>query len=136
GKSDQLVVGILGVLASQPCQPQDRVAMDPDQPCGLTDAVALGQVVEDREGLLGREFGAEEGRALVLGESGLARVAVEQPEMLVFAEEATDREVAGVPSPVEVTAGVLAAEASEVVRGHEASWGGEGGATYGCKAPG
>jgi hypothetical protein len=94
--------------------------MHAGEPLGLADAVTLGQVLQDGEGLLGRQLGAEEGRALVLGEAGLAGVAGEESEVLMLAEVTTDRRVAGVPPAVERAIGVLAAEPGEVV-GHDAS---------------
>jgi hypothetical protein len=58
-------------------------------------------------------------RALALREAGAAGVAVELSELLVFADAAADREVAGVASAVEPAVRILAAEASEVVHGVE-----------------
>jgi hypothetical protein len=52
GNRHELVVAALGVLAGLAGQPHHGVAMDADEPLGLADAVALDQVLEDRDGLL------------------------------------------------------------------------------------
>ena len=91
--------------------------MDADQASGLADAAALVEVLEHGEGLLLGEMAVEQGRALALGEAGLAGVAVEQADVVLLAVAVADREVAGVASAVEGAVGVLAAEASEVVHG-------------------
>jgi hypothetical protein len=98
-------------------QSDDGVAVDADEPSGGADAAALVEVFEDGVGLLLGEVAAVERRAFALGEAGPAGVAVELPELLVLAESAADREVAGVALTVERTAGILAAEAGEVVHG-------------------
>ena len=94
--------------------------MDADEAPGLANAVALGQVVEDRDGGRFGEVATIQWCALTLGEAGPAGVAVELAELLLFAVVAADREVAGVTFAVERTAGILAAETCEVV--HEANW--------------
>ncbi len=63
----------------------------------------------------------EQRGALALGEAGAAGVAVELAELLVLAESAADREVAGVALPVPGAGRVLAAVEREVVRGHGSS---------------
>jgi hypothetical protein len=98
----------------------DGVATDAREPCGLSDAVPLGQVLQDRDGGRLGEVAAVEWRPLALREAGAAGVTVELAGLLVLAVAAADREVAGAPSAVEGTIRVLAAEASEIV--HEANW--------------
>jgi hypothetical protein len=71
-------VGLLGVIAGQQRQPCDRVLVDHDLPYILTDAAALGQVLEDRDRLLVRELGVEQRGTLELGESSLTGIAVEE----------------------------------------------------------
>ena len=102
------------------CQADNGVAVDADEAPGLANAVALGQVVEDRDGGRFGEVATIQWCALTLGEAGPAGVAVELAELLLFAVVAADREVAGVTFAVERTAGILAAETCEVV--HEANW--------------
>ena len=98
-------------------EPDDGVAMDADEPSGGADAAPLVEVLEHREGLLLGQMAAVERRAFAFGEAGPAGVAVELSELLVLAEAAADREVAGVTSAVERTVRILAAEAREVVHG-------------------
>ena len=52
------------MLAGHPAVAADRVAVHPAEPAGLADAAALGDVLQDRFDLLGREPGVEQGRAL------------------------------------------------------------------------
>jgi hypothetical protein len=110
-------MSVVGVLSGGAGEPDDGVAVDADEPPGGADAAALVEVFEHREGLLLGQVAAVERRALALGEAGPAAVAVELTELLVLAEAAADREVAGATSAVERTVRVLAAEAREVVHG-------------------
>ena len=105
----------MGVLSGGTGHPHHGVARDTDEASGLADAVALGQVLQDRDGGRLGEVGAVERRAFALRETGPAGVAVELAELLVLAVAAADREVAGVASAGERTVGILAAEACEVV---------------------
>ena len=98
-------------------QPDDGIRGDADEASRLSDAIVLGQVIEDGDGSFVGESAAVEGRALALGEAGAAGVAVKQPELFLLAIAAADREVAGVASAVERAIGVLAAEADQVVHG-------------------
>ena len=84
-------MGGLGVPAGQEGQPRDGVLVDPDQPGGLADATALGEMLEDRQDLLVREFGVEQRRALELGEPGLTCVAVEQAVFALPTRPQTER---------------------------------------------
>ena len=94
--------------------------MDADEPPGLPDAVALGQVVEDGDGRLLGESAAVQGCARALGEATAAGVAVELAILLGLADSAADREIAGVASPVGEAVGVLAAESREII--HRLYW--------------
>jgi hypothetical protein len=58
-------------------QSDDGVAMDPDEPLGLSNAATVVEVGKDGASLVVGEPAIEEGRALALGEAGLAGVAVE-----------------------------------------------------------
>jgi hypothetical protein len=98
-------------------QAGDGVAVDVDEASGLSDAAALGEVLEHRAGLGVGQVGMEQGRALALGEAAFAGVAVEQADVVVLAVASADGEVACVASAVEAAIGLLAAEASEVVHG-------------------
>lgn len=117
GKGHEFVVGVAGVLAGPACQPHHGVAMNADEPLGLADPIALDQMREDRDGLLGGQVRVEQGSALAFGEASLAGVAVKQANVVVFAVSIADREVAGVALAVERALGVLAAEAGKIVHG-------------------
>jgi hypothetical protein len=106
---------IVGVSPGGLGQACDGLAMDANQSCGGSDAASLAQVGEHVVGLLGREVGAEQGRALALGEAGLAGVAIQQADVVELAVAVADREVAGVALAVAGAVGVLAAEAGKVV---------------------
>jgi hypothetical protein len=105
------------MLPDHSCQADDGIAVDLDQASGLPDAAALGEVLEHRAGLLLGQVGVEQRRALALGEARLAGVAVEQPDVVLFAVAAAYGEVSGVASAVKGAMGILAAEACEVVHG-------------------
>jgi len=96
---------------------EDGVAVDAEEAPGLADAVAFGQVVQDRDGGGFGEMAAVQRGALALREAGAAGVAVELPVLLVLADAAADGEVAGVAPAVERAFGLLAAETGEVVHG-------------------
>jgi hypothetical protein len=114
------------MLSGQAGQPGDGVAMDADEPAGLPGAVALGEVVQHRAGLVVREMRAEERGALALGEAVFAGPTVEEPDVALLAEAAAHGEVAGVALAVEGASGVLAAEASQVVHGSKRAGRGPG----------
>jgi hypothetical protein len=112
------------MLPGHAAQPHDGVAVDADEAFGLSDAVTLDQVLEDRDGLLRRQAGMEQRGALALGEAGVARLAVKQADMPLLSIAITDREVTGIASAVERAIRVQAAEAREVVvhRGGSSRW--------------
>ena len=114
-------MGGLGVLAGELRQAVDRVLVDPDEPGGLSDAAALGEVLEHGEDLVARQLGVEQRGALELGEAGLAGVAVEQP-VAGLAESVADREVARATLAASRAVGVEAAETAEVVHGIVSGW--------------
>jgi len=74
GKSDPLVVQEVGVIAGGAKVPGDDVAVDADEEGRPAGADALGHVVEDGRDRVGRQPGVEQGRALALGEAGVAGV--------------------------------------------------------------
>ena len=73
-----------------------HAAVDADRSPGLARAGAFGQVLEHGDGRLGGRVGAEECRALALGEVGLARLAIEEADVVVLAVAAAGGEVARV----------------------------------------
>jgi hypothetical protein len=110
-------MSVVGVSAGHLRQAGDGVAVDIDQASGLSDAAALGEVLEHGAGLLVGQVGMEQGRAFALGEAVLAGVAVEQADVVVLAVAGADGEVPCMASAVEGAIGLLAAETSEVVHG-------------------
>jgi len=109
--------------------------VDADEPTGGADATPLVEVLEDCQGLLRGQMAAVQRGALAFGEAGPTGVAVELAELLVLAEPAADREVAGVTPAVERAVRVLAAEVCEIV--HATDRAGEKGADVSSRqAPG
>jgi hypothetical protein len=104
-------VGGSGVLSGHAGQPHDGVAVDADESLGLADSVALDEMLEDGDGLLGGQVRVEQSGALAFGEARLAGSAEEQADLVAFAVTIADREVAEVALAVERAIGVLAAEA-------------------------
>jgi hypothetical protein len=70
-------MSVVGMIAGGAGQADHGVAVDADEPFGLADATAFIEVGEDGVRLLVGEPAVEQGRALALGEAGLAAVAVE-----------------------------------------------------------
>ena len=110
-------MSVAGVSSGQFRQADDGIAVDVEEASGLSDAAAFGEVLEYGAGLLLGQVGVEKRRALALGEAILAGVAVEQPDVVLFAVAAAYGEVSGVASAVKGAMGILAAEACEVVHG-------------------
>jgi hypothetical protein len=110
GKGHELVVDVPGVLTGLAGQPHDGVAMDADEPLGLTDPVALDEMLQDGDHLFRGQAGMGQRGALAFGEAGLAGVAIEQSDLLMLTVAVTDREVAGVAPTVEGASLVLTAE--------------------------
>jgi hypothetical protein len=73
------------MLSSDAGQSDDGIGIDADQASGGADAAALVEVLEHGESLLLGEMAVEQGRALTLGETILAGLAVEQPDVVLFA---------------------------------------------------
>jgi hypothetical protein len=121
GKAHQLVVEPAGVVAGEQAEATDGVLTDADQAGGLADAAAVGEVGEDGQELVARQAGTEQGRALALGEAGLAGRAVEEAVLLPGAVAHADGEVAVVAPAAVRAGGVEAAEAAEVIQ-RCASW--------------
>jgi hypothetical protein len=111
-------MSVVGMFSGGAGQADDGVGCDSDETAGLSDAVALGQVLEDGDGGWCGEPAAVQRRALAFGEAGAAAMAIQASKLLVLAVAAADGEITDVTLAVECAVGVLAAEASEVV--HEA----------------
>jgi len=117
GKARQLVVELPGVAAGEQGLAVDGVLADTDQAGGLADAAAVGEVSEDGQELVAGEPGAEQGRALALGEAGPASAAGEQAVLAAGAVAHADGELSGVAAAVVGAVGVEATEAAEAVQG-------------------
>jgi hypothetical protein len=110
-------MSVVGMTTGGAGQAGHGVAVHTDEPYGLSDAAALVEAGQDRVSLLVGEPAVEQGRALALGEAGLAGLAVEQADVVLLAVAVADREVPGAAAALERAVGVVAAEASEVVHG-------------------
>src|SRR3989304_3996757 len=77
GKSQQLLVEVLGVCARQPTVTGHRVAMDPHQAARLAAPASLVDVLQQAEKLLLRKRRAEQRPPLALGKTPLAGGAAE-----------------------------------------------------------
>jgi hypothetical protein len=118
GKGDQLVVGLLGVVSGLADIASHRIAMDPHQPLGLADAAAVGDVLQDGDGLLLGQVRAEQGRALAFGEPDTARTASEEPDRRGGLAVVTGDGEVFAPSDAMIGAlGIQAAEHGEVTHG-------------------
>jgi hypothetical protein len=107
------------MLSGDAGQATDRVLIDPDEASGGSNAAALVEVLKHGVGLLLGEMAVEEGRPLALGEAVLARLAVQQSDVVLLAVAGADREIAGIAAGVEGALGVLTAEAREVVHAED-----------------
>jgi hypothetical protein len=94
-----------------------RVAVDPDQPFGLADAAAFGDMFEDGDGLLFGEVRVEERSALAFGETIAAGAASEESDRVIFAVAAADGEIFATPNAMIGAWAIQAAELSEVIHG-------------------
>jgi hypothetical protein len=95
GESDQLVVEVAGMLASDPTEAADGASIDLAEPAGLSDAAPLGDMLHYRLGPLRRQSRVEERRPLALGGSGLASPAAEHASGLLRAIAAGHRQISG-----------------------------------------
>lgn len=111
GSGDQLVVQARRMGPGLAAVAGDGLPIDADEPARLADAVALGDVVEDRDGLLRWEVGAEQRGTLALGESGLAGPAAEHAAGLLGAVAMGHGQISGPALAVLGAIGIEAAEA-------------------------
>jgi hypothetical protein len=117
GEGDQLVVGRHGVVAGLTGVAGHRVAVDADEPLGLADAAAVGDVLQDGDGLLSGQMGAEQRGALAFGEPIATGTTSEEADRVGLAVVAADGEVSPAPQGVIGAVGIQAAEPREVVHG-------------------
>jgi hypothetical protein len=118
GKGDQLAVGLLGVVSGFADVSSHRVAVDADEPLGLADAAAVGDVLQDGRGLLLGQVRPEQRRALAFGEAIAAGATSKGADRRGgLAVVAADGEVF-TPSDAMIGAlGIQAAEHGEVIHG-------------------
>ena len=114
-------MSVVGMIARGAGEADDGIAMDADEASGLSNAVALGEMMKHSSGLLVGHAAIEQRGALALREAGLAGVAIEQSDVVVLAVASADGEVSGAASPVGGTVGILAAEAREIIHNDGAS---------------
>jgi hypothetical protein len=111
----------VGMLSDDAGQASDGVGIDADQTPGAADTTALVEVLEDSEGPFFGEVAVEQGRALAFGEAVLARLAVEQSDVVLLAVAGAGREITGVTDAVQGAFRVLTAETREVVHAGDRS---------------
>ena len=117
GKGDQLVVGGHGVVAGLADVAGHRVAVDAHEPLGLTDTAAVGDVLQEGDGLLPAQMRVEQRRALAFGEPIAAGAATEKANRGRLAVVAANGEVSPTTHAMIGAVGIQAAEPSEVVDG-------------------
>jgi hypothetical protein len=104
------------VLPSDSAQAADGAAIHVAKSAGLADAAPLGDVIQNRFGLLRRQPRVEERRPLSLGKAGLANAATEHASLLMSAVAAGHGQISGAPQTVVGAVGIQAAEAGEIIR--------------------
>ncbi len=107
------------MLAGQGGEADDGVLIDADQPGGLADAAALGEVVQHGQEFVLGELAAEQGGAGAFAEAVPAGAAGEHAPLRVWAVGEGHAEVVPAAFAVAGAVGVGAAEAGEVVHGEE-----------------
>ena len=101
---------VLGLGAGLGEVARDGVPGDPGEAAGGADAAALAEVVEDGDGLVGREAGSFEGGALAFGVGLLAGAAVDEADLLLASAPAAEIEVAVAALAVVGAGGIVAEE--------------------------
>jgi hypothetical protein len=116
GKSHELVVEFLGLLARQKAKAHHRILIHADQTAGLPHPTAFRNVLEQRHDLVLGQATVEQRRSFPLGKAGLAGAAAQQASLL--------RAIAPRHGQVTVpafamirTSGILATELAQVLQG-------------------
>jgi hypothetical protein len=105
------------MLSGEFGQAKDRIFVNTHEPSRLTNATALLQVTQNRDGLVvGKSCGEQRG-ALAFREAFLAGAACQNPQ-LVAAIAKADTQVLEAALAIVSAVQVEAAESSEVVHGH------------------
>jgi hypothetical protein len=115
GNGHELIVEGPGVAAGQSAVADHGVGGHADEPGGGPHAGAVGEMPEDRDGLVRGELRAEQGRAPAFGEPIAAGAAIQQPNVLVLAVAGAHRQVAEAPLAVIGAVVILAAETGEIL---------------------
>jgi hypothetical protein len=114
GKSHELVVELLGLLAGEQAKANHGVLVDADEATGLPHAAAFRDVVQQVHDLLLRQAAVEQRRSLAFGETRFARSAPQQPPPLGTVAS-RHRQVAVAAFAVIGTLSILAAELAQFV---------------------
>jgi len=93
------------------------VAVDADEPLGLADPAALGDVFQHGRGLLRGQVGMEQWGALAFGKPMATGPTAEEANRVVFPIMSADREIFSAPETLIGALRIQAAEAREVIHG-------------------
>src|SRR3984957_20203655 len=115
GKSHEFIVDLLGVMAGDDGQANDRILVHPHEAAGLADATVLLKMLQHRDGFVLGEFAAIKGRALAFGEALLTGAAGQNPGAFAGAIAETDPEIVQAPAAIVIAVEGLAAEGFQVV---------------------
>jgi hypothetical protein len=107
-------VELAGVFTGQEAVADDGVLVHADEPAGLADTYALGDMVQDRDDLVLRESAVEQGRTLAFGEACLTGAAGQHAALLWAVAEA-DAEVSQSPLAVVRAVGILTAKTGQIL---------------------
>src|SRR5262245_20766624 len=103
------------LIAGHPAVADHGVGGHADEPGGGPHPGAVGEVPEDRVGLLRAQLRTEQGRPLALGESVAAGRAVQESDVPMLAVARAGRQVAEAAPDMTGTVVVLAAEAGKIL---------------------
>ncbi len=103
------------MLPSDAAQAADRAAIHVAKSAGLADTAPLGDVIENRFGLLRWKPRVEERSSLSLGKAGLADAATEHASLFMSAVAAGHGQISGSLFAVLGAVGIQAAETREVI---------------------
>jgi hypothetical protein len=109
------------MASGQPAVADHGVGGHADESGGGPHAAAIGDVLEQGDGLVLGQLRPEEGCSLAFGEPVSAGAAVEQSDVLVLAVAGADRQVVEAPLAVVGATLVLAAETGKVLV-HWGTW--------------
>jgi len=108
-------MGRPGVIAGLAGVAGHGVAVDAHEPLCLADAAALGDVLQDGDGLLPGQVRVEQRHPLAFGGPTAAGPTAEEADRVVFPVVAADGEVFAVPDAMIGAVGIQAAEPREVI---------------------